>query len=201
MAEVKHETSTHPGTMDTLNSLRNHFLIAMPGLEDANFARTVVYICEHNEDGAMGIVINRPTDIRMSEIFSQMEIDSAQENLLEQQILYGGPVLPERGFVIHPYSDVWSASLHIDDQISITTSRDILRALAESKGPTHSCIALGYAGWSTDQLEEEIKQNAWLTVPADLEIMFSLPFSERWPAATRLLGFDVNSLAHNAGHA
>jgi len=187
--------------MSDPSSLKNQFLIAMPGLEDPNFARTVTYICEHNADGAMGIVINRPSELRLSDVLTHMEISPEATGLDEQPVYLGGPVEEERGFVLHTPAGEWDASMPITDDISITTSRDILEAMAIGKGPDKALIALGYAGWGAGQLDEEIQNNAWLSGPADPAILFNMPADQRWNAAARLLGVDMNLLSTDAGHA
>jgi putative transcriptional regulator len=194
---------THPDTipMSFTTSLTNHFLIAMPGLQDPNFARTVTYVCEHTEQGAMGIVINRPMDIRLGEMLDQLDITSSDRQVLDALVYLGGPVQPERGFVLHSAGEGFDSTLSITPEISVTTSRDVLEAIAEGKGPTHRLIALGYAGWGGGQLEEEMSANAWLSGPADEEIIFSLKADERWQAAAHLLGVDMNLLSGEAGHA
>ena len=187
--------------MTDATSLANHFLIAMPQLEDPNFFHSVTYICEHNDDGAMGIVINRPLEIGLAEVLDQINI-SGNDNAIEDQIIYmGGPVQPERGFVLHSPSGQWDSSLPIADDICITTSRDILTAIANGQGPTHYVIALGYAGWGKGQLEQEISQNTWLSGPAEQSILFDMPYEKRWEAAASLLGIDVNLISGEAGHA
>ncbi len=183
------------------SSLKNQFLIAMPGLEDPNFARTVTYICEHNEDGAMGIVINRPSELMLSDVLAHMGINPQAPGLDQQPVYLGGPVEEERGFVLHTPAADWDSSMSITDDISITTSRDILEAMANGNGPEKSLIALGYAGWGAGQLDEEIQDNAWLSGPADPAILFDMPADKRWTAAARLLGVDMNLLSTDAGHA
>jgi putative transcriptional regulator len=182
-------------------SLKSHLLIAMPALQDPNFARTVTYICEHGDHGAMGIVLNRPTDLRLADVLKHMEIEGGLGEAGEQTVFLGGPVEEERGFVLHTHSDPWDSTLAINDEISITTSRDILEAMARGEGPGQTLVALGYAGWGAGQLEQEMQQNAWLSGPADQSILFELPAEQRWEAAARLLGVDVNLLSSEAGHA
>lgn len=184
----------------TPGSLRDHFLIAMPGLNDSSFAHTVTYICEHSEQGAMGVVINMATPMLLKEIFEQMAL-SDQSELGGQIVMSGGPVQPERGFVLHSPDSKWQSTLEISPEVSLTASRDIIAALAEGRGPKHSLIALGYAGWGEGQLEAEIAANSWLTVPADKDIIFNTPLEQRWTAAAQALGIDVNLIASTAGHA
>lgn len=184
----------------TPGSLRDHFLIAMPGLNDSSFAHTVTYICEHSDKGAMGVVINSATPMQLREIFAQMELQDVAD-VGDQIIMAGGPVQPERGFVLHPSDSKWQSTLEVSPDISLTASRDIIVALAEGRGPSQYLITLGYAGWGEGQLEAEIAANSWLTVPADKEIIFNTPFEQRWTAAAQALGIDVNLIASTAGHA
>ncbi len=182
-------------------SLTNHLLIAMPNLRDPNFEHTVTYICEHNENGAMGIVINRPVDIDIGEVFDQMEIPVSGTTPHKVPIFLGGPVEEQRGFVLHSGKGKWDSSLQVDDDLSVTTSRDILEAMAKGQGPEQALIALGYAGWQGGQLEQEILQNTWLSVAANRSIVFDLPPASRWEAAAGLLGIDLNNLSTESGHA
>lgn len=182
-------------------SLKNQFLIAMPGLDDPNFARTVTYICEHGEHGAMGIVVNRPSDLQLVDVLEHMQIPPPAAGRGEQIVYLGGPVETERGFVLHTPTEEWDSTLAVTEEISITTSRDVLEAMARGAGPAKSLIALGYAGWGAGQLEDELQHNAWLSGPADLGILFDLPAEQRWEAAARLLGIDVRLLSTEAGHA
>jgi putative transcriptional regulator len=182
-------------------SFANHFLIAMPALRDPNFARTVTLICEHSPDGAMGIVINRLTDLTLTDIFEQMSIDESQCRRLDLPVHIGGPVQGNRGFVLHEPVGDWESTLAITDALGVSTSRDILVALAENRGPQRCLLALGYAGWSPGQLEREIADNAWLSGPADREILFEMPAEARWSAAVKRLGVDLGSLSNEAGHA
>ncbi|HDP89314.1 MAG TPA: YqgE/AlgH family protein, partial [Thioalkalivibrio sp.] len=172
----------------------NQFLIAMPALADPNFFRSVTLICEHNADGALGIVINQPTDIRLGELLDHLEIATAREDIAALPVYSGGPVEMERGFVLHQPVGTWEGSLQITDQLALTTSSDILRALAEGRGPEHVLVALGYAGWGPGQLEQEMADNAWLTSPASLDILFETPADQRWRAAARQLGIDLDLL-------
>ncbi len=191
--------------MDTSNNLRGHLLIAMPGLNDPNFDHTVTYILEHNEGGAFGLIINRPIDLDMSDVMQQLSITSTNPTLNLQPVLLGGPVQPERGFVLHrsntELSALWDSSAAFDDGISVTTSSDILEALAAGNGPDPMLFILGYAGWEAGQLETEISDNAWLSVAAKPEILFETPLEDRWEASARLLGVDPASISPVAGHA
>ena len=187
--------------MSFATSLTNHFLIAMPGLKDPNFSRTVTYVCEHTEHGAMGIVINRPMDIRLGEVLEQLDIEPAVAGVADTQVYLGGPVQTDRGFVIHSGPVEYDSTLAGTQDIRVTTSRDVLEAIANGEGPAHTLIALGYAGWGSGQLEEELSANAWLSGPADADIIFSRSPGERWLAAAQLLGIDLNLLSGDAGHA
>jgi len=182
-------------------NLTGHFLIAMPALEDPNFHRTVTYLCAHNDEGAMGIVINRPLDLRLGEVLGHMEMESTHPAATEMRVLQGGPVQRERGFVIHDPAGDWDAVLNVGDGIAVATSRDILAAIAKGEGPDRAVVALGYAGWGAGQLEREVAENAWLNGPADSSIIFSVPYEERWESAARLLGVDIERLSGDAGHA
>ncbi|MDH3354328.1 MAG: YqgE/AlgH family protein [Chromatiales bacterium] len=190
--------------MDQSNSLKNHFLIAMPNLGDPNFYRSVTYICEHNDEGAMGIVINHPSTITLDDLLPQMGITP---DLLhaDKVVLDGGPVEPEHGFLIHTPKGEWQSSMAVSDEITLTTSKDILDSLANGQTdlscPDQFIVALGYAGWGAGQLEQEILDNSWLTVPANEEILFTLPFQGRWQAAANIIGIDLNQLSSQAGHA
>lgn len=181
--------------------LTDHFLIAMPTLDDPHFLHTVTYLCSYGKEGAMGIVINRPLDLELGEILSHMDIKSTDAAAQRQPIFQGGPVQPERGFVIHRPHGEWDAMLKITSELCITTSRDILVAIANGKGPDKALIALGYAGWSAGQLEQELAANAWLSTPADGSVIFDVPTPKRWQAAAARLGIDMNLLSTQAGHA
>jgi|SRR5690554_554388 len=184
-----------------LGSLRNQFLIAMPGMNDTSFAQSVTYICEHSADGAMGLVINHPTPLTLGDIFQQLELKQSDPSALTQ-VLAGGPVSTERGFVLHPSSaQQWQSTVEVAAGISLTASSDILSSLADGQGPDDYLVTLGYAGWSGGQLEQEIAANAWLTVPADQQIIFHTPTEQRWAAAARDLGIDLNLISSTAGHA
>ncbi|AHF05158.1 hypothetical protein MARPU_15875 [Marichromatium purpuratum 984] len=183
------------------SSLTNHFLIAMPGLQDPNFARTVTYVCEHTEQGAMGIVINRPLEVTLGELFAQLEIPTDDAELQATPVYQGGPVQTDRGFVLHTAGPTYDSTLGITEEISVTTSRDVLEAIARGDGPERSLVALGYAGWGAGQLEQEMSANAWLNGPASDDIIFHMDAGERWLAAAQLLGVDLNLLSGEAGHA
>jgi putative transcriptional regulator len=187
--------------MSETTSLKSQLLIAMPSLEDPNFSRTVTFICEHSDQGAMGIVLNRPTDLHLADVLKHMDIAADLGQVGEQAVYLGGPVEEERGFVLHSHTDSWDSTLAVNDEISVTTSRDILEAMARGEGPGQTLVALGYAGWGAGQLEQELEQNAWLSGPSDQSILFDLPADQRWAAAAQLLGVDVNLLSTEAGHA
>ncbi|HKJ08934.1 MAG TPA: YqgE/AlgH family protein [Gammaproteobacteria bacterium] len=180
--------------------LTNHLLIAMPTLADPNFSHTVTYVCEHNDEGALGIVINRPMDMRVREILSHLEIEPTRAEAADQPVYAGGPVQRERGFVLHEPLGHWEATLPVTDTIGLTASRDILAAIARGEGPPQHRIALGYAGWGAGQLEQEIVDNAWLSGPATARILFETPAEQCWQAAAGLLGVDLNLISGQAGH-
>lgn len=181
--------------------LSNHFLMAMPSLVDPNFSQTVSYIGEHNANGALGIVINRPLNLTLGELLEHLEIPVALPEIAAMPIYAGGPVQPEQGFVVHTPLGHWGSTLQVTDRIGITTSRDILHGLAQGEGFDQAFVALGYAGWGPGQLEQELGQNAWLSVPIDENILFKTPNEQRWAAAAALLGVDLNLLSGDAGHA
>lgn len=193
-------TSSAPATSVTVN-LTGHFLIAMPAMVDPNFSRTLTYVCEHGDDGALGVIINRPTDMDLANLFERVDIPLETFDLARLPVYYGGPVQTDRGFVLHRPAGDWQSSLQVNDEIALTSSRDILLALGNSGTPKEFLFTLGYAGWSAGQLEWELSQNAWLTVPADPQIIFDLPPEERLPAAMQLLGVDFANLSDVAGHA
>ncbi|HEX7031065.1 MAG TPA: YqgE/AlgH family protein [Gammaproteobacteria bacterium] len=183
------------------NPLTNQFLIAMPGLDDPNFTRSVTYICEHNADGAMGIVINHPIEMELGDVLRQLDVATEDQKVEHQPVFIGGPVLPDRGFIVHRPPGNWESSLPVTENIAVTTSRDILNAIAHGYGPRDSIFALGYAGWTAGQLEAEMADNAWLSVPADEHVLFELPASARWRAAAELIGIDPLLLSGDSGHA
>jgi putative transcriptional regulator len=178
---------------------KNQFLIAMPGLEDDNFGHAVTLMCEHSDEGAVGLVINRPIELKLSDMMAQMglEHDALEQ---EQTVFWGGPVQPERGFVIHKAPAGWESCMPVTESLYITTSRGILSAIGAGKGPKDYIVVLGYSGWGAGQLETEILNNSWLNTPVDQAIIFKTPTRERWQAATRLLGVDVTQLSSGAGH-
>jgi putative transcriptional regulator len=187
-------------------SLADHFLIAMPSMADSRFSDTVVYLLEHTPERAMGVVINRPTDLTLEKLFERVDMKLEIEVLGAQPVCYGGPMATDRGFVLHDQSDVeygstLTARSHDGDGLSLTTSKDVLEAMADGRGPRHVMVALGYAGWDAGQLENEIALNAWLTVKADPTVVFEVPHADRRSQAIHLLGFDPAMLSGQAGHA
>ncbi len=187
--------------MDTTHSLAGHLLVAMPHMADPNFDHSVTYICEHSEKGALGITINRPLDIDLGEVLDQLDLQAPSSVILEQPVLRGGPVQSERGFVIHEVDGDWEGTTDVGHSIFVTTSQDILCDLAKGKGPERLLMALGYAGWGAGQLEEEIRQNAWLTVPASRKLVFETPMELRWRAAAESIGIDPSSVILTPGSA
>ncbi|MDB6063432.1 MAG: hypothetical protein JWM78_3535 [Verrucomicrobiaceae bacterium] len=186
---------------NTFESLKDHFLIAMPSQTQGIFAHSVTYLCEHNEQGAMGIIINQPLGVKLREILDQLQIEGLRSHL-DEPVMAGGPVQTERGFVLHRTSErQWEATIAINEEISLTTSRDILDAFAHDEGPSAAIVALGYAGWEAGQLESELADNAWLTVQGDSGVLFDTPVKERLDAAVAKLGIDLSRLAPGAGHA
>lgn len=182
--------------------LNNQFLIAMPSLDDPNFAQTVTYICSHDANGALGIVINRPLELTLQELLEHLQLPAADhQELTRQPVFGGGPVQPQQGFVLHTPLGDWEATLPINESLGLTTSSDILRHLGEGNRPDRLLVALGYAGWGAGQLEQEMIDNAWLSGPADPAILFDTPVSERWSAAAALLGIDLRLLSNDTGHA
>ena len=182
-------------------NLTNHFLIAMPAMADPNFARTLTYVAEHNEQGALGIIVNRPIDMTLASLFERIDLPLESEALAAQPVYFGGPVQTDRGFVLHRPAGQWHSTLKVTEEIGLTSSRDILQSLGQSGEPHQVLVSLGYSGWAAGQLEHELGENAWLTVPADLTIVFDLPPEERLAAAMHSLGVDFTNLSDVAGHA
>jgi len=182
-------------------NLTGHFLIAMPAMVDPYFSKSVTYICEHNDHGAMGIVINRPIEMKLDDLLEQIGISVTTEQIGRSAVHFGGPVQVDRGFVLHQPVGQWQSTIAINGDTGLTTSKDILDATAHGEGPHKMLITLGYAGWSAGQLEQELSLNAWLTVPALDTIIFDLPAEQKRNAAMSLLGVDLASLAEVAGHA
>lgn len=198
------DTQARPGPAPSGLNLANHFLIAMPSIQDPIFGGTVVYVCEHNEKGVLGVVINKPTDMTMDVLFDRIDLKLAEglrSSVTEEPIMFGGPVQDDRGFVLHSPGGRYSSSLNVTDEVAFTTSIDVLEAVASGAGPKRMLVSIGYAGWSPGQLEEELSRNGWLTVGADARVLFELPIEERYTAAIKLLGIDPLMLATEAGHA
>lgn len=186
--------------MDSVN-LTDNFLIAMPAMQDPYFANTLVYVCEHNESGALGIIVNRPIDLTLAGLFEKIDLAMENADLAGLPVYFGGPVQLDRGFVLHRPLGGWQSTLAVNGTVGLTSSRDVLVAVGEGGEPRDILVTLGYAGWSAGQLEEELAQNAWLTVPAAPEILFDLPPEERLPAAMENLGVSFSQLSDVAGHA
>ena len=187
-------------------SLTNHFIIAMPSLNDPNFEQSVSYICEHNNEGAMGVVINKPTNLTFAELCEQLDIEITDNDTANYPIYDGGPVEIDRGFILHTPVGDWESTLEVTKDIGLTMSQDIIEAIAngyssDNNPPKHFIIALGYAGWSEDQIEDEIAANTWLNVPATDKILFLTPTENRWTAAAASLGINLQTLSSDIGHA
>ena len=187
--------------MDLQDSLSNQLLIAMPGMADPNFNSTVTLICEHNAEGALGIVINRPMSLNLGGLLAQLQLDQADKSAASSPVLDGGPVGRERGFVLHNPQAEFESSVAVSPDIQLTLSRDVLDAMAAGSGPDKSVVALGYAGWESGQLEQEMLQNTWLNVPASPEIIFDVPFNDRWSVAAEIIGIDISQISSHVGHA
>jgi putative transcriptional regulator len=181
--------------------LTNQLLIAMPGLADPNFHKTVTYVCAHSDEGAMGIIINRPTNINLGEVLTQMELVATNPKISDLPVFQGGPVHRERGFIIYQPLSHWESMIKVSDECGVATSRDILEAICHGNGPQQALVALGYAGWGAGQLEREMAENAWLNGPANQEILFEIAPERRWESAAALIGVDIDRLAPDAGHA
>ena len=186
--------------MQTID-LTGHFLIAMPNMADARFSRTVTYICEHNEMGALGVIVNRPLEMNMADLYTQIEVPLTLQGIADNPLYFGGPVDAGRGFVLHQPVGEWQSTLAVHNGVGLTTSKDILEALAAGHGPDKIMVSLGYSGWDAGQLESEMAQNAWLSVAADTRVLFDLPADERLLAAMGLLGVDYANLSDETGHA
>ena len=191
-------------------NLTHHFLIAMPGLEDETFAKSVVYLCEHSERGALGLVINKPSDINLQSLLQKVDLDLRRQDLTDTPVFQGGPVQTERGFVLHdamqadsekPEDSGYSSTLSIPGGLEMTTSKDVLEALSTGAGPRRVLVTLGYSSWAEGQLESELAENSWLTVGADLAVIFDIPVADRYDSALGLLGLQAWQIAPGAGHA
>ena len=195
------ETPTTTDTTDPGPTLANQLLVALPALGDPTFARSVTLVCQHDADGAMGVMVNRASEYTLGEVLRQMGIECDDKALRARPVLAGGPVHPERGFVLHDGDGAWDSTLPITGALSVTTSRDVLEAIARGDGPANAIVALGCAGWGAGQLEQELVENSWLTVPADPELLFELPLPLRWQASAGRLGVDLAHMADYSGHA
>ena len=180
---------------------KNYFLVAMPSLIDSFFYQSVVYLCEHDEEGAMGIIVNRPTRIKLTELLQHLHIENQSDWVQSRTVLFGGPIKKDQGMVLHDGGLNWKSTLEIDGDLFLTSSSDILTDLGSSKGPNNALVTLGYAGWGEGQLEQELAENSWLTVPADHALLFDTPAEQRWQASAKLLGIDIHLMANTAGHA
>lgn len=187
--------------MDIAGSLTNQLLIAMPGLADPNFSSTVTLICEHTDKGALGIVINRPMNLQLGGLFAQLSVSDTNPEVAHEPVVLGGPVGQERGFVLHDADHSYEHSVAVSTDIQLTFSRDVIDALASGDGPQRSLVAIGYAGWDAGQLEEEMLANSWLNVAASPDIVFEVPFADRWASAANKLGIDISQISPDAGHA
>jgi len=186
-----------------MDSLKDHFLIAMPSLDDTFFERSVIYICENDQKGSMGLMVNRPIGVEVEDLLEQMDLHLSPEFLfnLDNQVLIGGPVAPERGFVLHTPQENWLNSTEVSEHTMLTSSRDILTSIGSDKSPEQFIIALGYTGWTKDQLEQEIADNTWLTIKASPELLFNVDAEQMWQIATQQLGFDIWQMSSQTGHA
>lgn len=186
-------------------NLQHHFLIAMPGFYDPLFRRSVVYVCEHDDDGAMGLIVNKPLEnLNVEGILERLKIkpDPRDDNArLDKPVFIGGPLAEDRGFILHTPPDIFASSIRISDNTLITTSRDVLETLGTENQPSSILVTLGYSSWEPGQLENEILENAWLTAPADLNILFNVPITDRWREAAKLIGIDIQTMPSEAGHA
>lgn len=196
-APAGNEASGQPGSYD----LSNHFLVAMPGMLDPNFGGSVVLIAEHNENGALGLVINRPIELDLATLFDRIDLKLGQRELSAESVFFGGPVQTDRGFVLHRPVGAWGSTVAVSEGVGLTSSKDVLEAVAEGAGPQQILVTLGCAGWGPGQLEQEIAQNAWLTLPADAAVIFDTPADQRLARAFALLGVDPAFLSTSAGHA
>ncbi len=185
----------------TGDNLTGHFLIAMPSLNDGFFNQAVTYICEHDENGSFGIIVNQQTNLTLKQITTEMAIETSNNYDHKQPVFIGGPVDQGRGFILHRPSGNWQSSLKVNDKVTLTTSKDILQAIVKNEGPQDSIVALGYAGWAAGQLDNEMASNTWLSSPADEQIIFNTPVEQRWKAAANLIGVDLSLLSSDAGHA
>ena len=186
--------------MQSMN-LTNHFLIAMPAMDDPYFSKSLIFIAEHNDQGALGLVLNRPIELNLAALFEKIDVALEAADVAQPPVYCGGPVQTDRGFVLHRPPGTWHSTLAVTPELGLTSSRDVLQALGHDGEPGEILVTLGYSGWGAGQLEHELAQNAWLTVPANLHILFELPFEERLPSALEALGVDFANLSGMAGHA
>ena len=189
--------------MQSIN-LTDHFLIAMPAMDDPYFSKSLIYIAEHNDQGALGIIVNRPINMNLATLFEKIDVpfeSATSTNMANLPVFFGGPVQTDRGFVLHRPVGDWQSTLAVNQDVGLTSSRDVLQAVARQGQPHEIVVTIGYSGWGAGQLEHELAQNAWLTVPADPHILFDLPYEERLPSAMEILGIDFTHLAEHAGHA
>ena len=196
MAKSEQYSATTSG-----DNLTGHFLIAMPSLNDGFFNHTVTYICEHNDTGSFGIIINQEAGITLKQIAEEMKIETGDNYNKNQSVFIGGPVDQGRGFILHRPAGEWQSSLIVKNNVALTTSKDILHAIVNNQGPADCIVALGYAGWAAGQLDHEMANNTWLNCPADEQIIFNTPTEERWKTAAKLLGIDLSLLSNDTGHA
>lgn len=187
--------------MEYSHSLAGQLLVAMPGMDDPTFDHTVTYVCEHSEQGALGLIINRPMEMEIHDVLQQFSLQASTGEQLHQPVMQGGPVQAERGFILHEPAQNWDSTTEVGHSLFVTTSQDILSDLAAGRGPERMLMALGYAGWDAGQLEHEIRLNSWLTVPALPHLVFDTPYEERWQAAARSIGIDPANLSLHAGNA
>lgn len=188
--------------MSGYSNFSHQFLIAMPGMDDPNFAQSLTYVLHHDEDGAIGLVVNRPSDLSISQLLAEVQLPPvAPLRYPEAKVLLGGPVAQHVGFVLHRGAGVWTVSKDVGRELFLTSSRDILKAISQGQGPDDYLVALGYAGWGAGQLEQEMASNTWLNCPADERILFEAPLEERWQAAATSLGIDLRLLGPEVGHA
>ena len=187
--------------MNSRMSLANHLLIATPSLDVPHFEHSVIYVCEHQSQGTVGLIINRPTPHGLRLIFEQLQIQPLHPEKNQTPLLFGGPLQSDRGFVIHRPIGAWHSSLSLQPDVTITTSNDIIRAIADDRGPADALVAMGYVGWLEHQVENEIMQDAWMVCPFKAELMYDVPYANRWEAAGMSLGVNMNQLTFGAGHA
>lgn len=181
--------------------LTGHFLIAMPAMSDPYFSGTLIYVCEHNAEGTLGVIVNRPLDMTLKALFAKVDLELTVPDLELAPVYFGGPVHTDRGFVLHRPVGAWQSTMPVTDGVALTSSRDILQALGQAGEPHEVIVTLGYAGWSAGQIESELAQNAWLSVPASADVLFATPFQDRLLAAMDSLGISYANLAAGAGHA